>query len=632
MARKKKRQIRALFMLGTLVISTIIPLLVGLPIQVEAESTEAGGNDYCYVNVTDESGDDGTGVAPSDKVLTVPIKVKDENATGKAAMKEIADAIGKKLHIKPALVYAQMCQEAGPNGDSVLARQSKNFSGIKGSGGGIPTDGTGGEYQKFNTLSEYASRFAGILKNDGLENTNTPEDYVHKLKQMNYFTADEGSYLAGVKALMAGYYGDNPNGAGDAAGSGADSDSDSSKSGSWHKGDDDFAPDSLDTDFTQGFGDGSSGNQEDDSDTSGTDQVGGDWTQKGTPAYKNAKAIFDFLTKKMGFSGAGAAGAVGNAFAESGFNPKAKNPGGNVTGIFQWSSGGINGDRLHQGNFIKSDDDLTMENELKLTKYELDGSLASVKKSVGHATNPTDAAMDWVNNYERAPGQNEEGRKAAAVTAYKLFNGSSIKANDSLLGSGASDAANAGASSDSSSSSDNSSACSGQESSGKAGDWDWPFDDFNPDKDISSPFGMRDLGGSQFHDGIDIGLTSVSGKKIKAMHGGKVIKIDHEGYTQNDLGYYVIVKSPDGYYEIYQEFTFYDDDAQKDIKVKEGDTVNTGDEIGTMDPNAKNCTHIHVGICKGATMEESIAHSFDPNWKAWKDPVKVIKGENTDQK
>ncbi len=39
----------------------------------------------------------------------------------------------------------------------------------------------------------------------------------------------------------------------------------------------------------------------------------GSYTDKNSEEYKNAKGIFDTLTKEVGFSGAGAAGAIGNS-------------------------------------------------------------------------------------------------------------------------------------------------------------------------------------------------------------------------------------------------------------------------------------------------------------------------------
>lgn len=429
--RKQKNQLSAFFMLTVL---TVPFMLHSTALVARAEGTEAGITDYCYVGSDQDSGTDSS--SGGDKVETIPIKLADENLTGKAAMKEIADAVGKKLNISPALVYAQMCQETGPNGDSQEAVQDKNYGGIKGTGGGSAdvekgAGYAGGTYQKFNSLSDFASRFAAVLKNDGLEGAKTPEEYVHRLKMRRYFEAPESQYLAGVKALMAGYYGDTSSDASAASGD----DSDASGSGTWHKGDDSFAPDSLNTTWTTGYGTGDSQSEQTSPSATG---AGGDWTQPNSESYKTAKAIFDYFTKTLGFSGAGAAAVVGNAYAESGFNPKADN--GSHTGLFQWDTGG----RLRGGNIIRSSADLTVENELNLAKWELNNKFQSVKNSVGHATDAQSAAIDWLDHYEIAPGQAEAKRKAAAVQAYQLFDGASISANDSLLGSDSA-AADAGA-------------------------------------------------------------------------------------------------------------------------------------------------------------------------------------------
>ena len=159
----------------------------------------------------------------------------------------------------------------------------------------------------------------------------------------------------------------------------------------------------------------------------------------------NGKKIFDHLAKTDGFSGAGAAGAAGNAAQESQCNPTAYNPGGNVIGIFQWGNGGVNGDRFEKGGFCKNDDKSTwtIDNEMKLTDYELDHGYHGCKEKVGHETDPKEAAHIWAGSapdgFEGAAGQNEGARENYAQQAYDAFNGSSISANDSLLGASAGD-------------------------------------------------------------------------------------------------------------------------------------------------------------------------------------------------
>lgn len=587
--------------------SVVLPIMASG--SATAAVTESGADDFCYTGTSDADSD-GTGVAPKDKVDTIPITIEDENATGKAAMKEIADAIGKKLNILPALVYAQMAQESGANGDSYLAKTDKNYSGIKGEGGSVPTDGTGGTYQHFDSLSDYASRYAAILKNDGLSGMQTPEEYVHQLKNMNYFTDSEEHYLAGVKALMAGYYGDTSDGTSAVAGS---DESSSSSNGSWHKGDDDFPSDDLNTTFTNGFGSGGSKDDDSDStDTSGAQGVSGDWTKEGTEAYKNAKTIFDYFTKKLGFSGAGAAGVVGNVAIESSFNLMATN--GSHWGLFQWQAS-----RLAANNMNGNDaGTMTMDNQMKLVTMELNNGYKQVKSEVGHATSAEQAAHDWQYHFEVAPGQADEQRKANAIKAYQLFNGSSIEANDSLLGAG--DVANAGLADSTGDSKKTSSACSDQKAD--SGQWGWPF------KSIPStgPTGYEDgqqfgttsfqRQGGAFHDGFDFGSARYSGD-VLAIHDGTVYKVGESG---DGRGIRVDVKSDDGYYEIYQEAF----NSLSDVSVKEGDHVSVGDKIGTLTTN-----HLHLGISK-TEIEKAQSSAFKDDG-TWLDPIKVIKGENTDQ-
>lgn len=154
--------------------------------------------------------------------------------------------------------------------------------------------------------------------------------------------------------------------------------------------------------------------------------AGGDWTVKGTETYNNAKAIFDFMTQKVGMSGAGAAGVVGNALVESTFNPKASN--GTHFGLFQWTQ-----DRLESGGYIKSEDDKTVENELKVLKYELDHGYTTAKVKVGKESDPATAAKLWDDHFEKSGGQALDKRQAGAVKAYELFSGSNISSQDSLL-------------------------------------------------------------------------------------------------------------------------------------------------------------------------------------------------------
>lgn len=195
--------------------------------------------------------------------------------------------------------------------------------------------------------------------------------------------------------------------------------------------------------------DTSNGSTTDSGATSSGKGSGGDWLSKGSEANNNAQAIFDKLTKTVGFSGAGASGALAVAQRESKFQPDAVNTGGGVAGFFQWSgfSNNVNGNRITAEGSIKAGDKstLTTENELKLMVHELNGSFSKAKKSVGTATDPETGATNWTADYEGVALSDPQTKLPSllqdAKDAYQSFGGANIPANSALLGGsvGASD-------------------------------------------------------------------------------------------------------------------------------------------------------------------------------------------------
>ncbi|UZX32393.1 phage tail tip lysozyme [Lactobacillus helsingborgensis] len=176
----------------------------------------------------------------------------------------------------------------------------------------------------------------------------------------------------------------------------------------------------------------------------------GSWSQKGTKEYNIGKSLFNFLVKKEGFSGAGAAGAVAVGVRESSLNPAAINDKGGVAGIFQWSgfTNNVNGHRITNGGFIHAGkvSDLTLKNEIKLTSYELHHDFSSVRRVVGNAKSPQEAAKQWSVCYEGVAlsdsQTNEAQIQSDAKKAYRIFGGSGFKSNKSLLASAATSASN----------------------------------------------------------------------------------------------------------------------------------------------------------------------------------------------
>ena len=193
------------------------------------------------------------------------------------------------------------------------------------------------------------------------------------------------------------------------------------------------------------------------SDSSSSSSSSGNSTAPGDFKGEVATKVFDFLTNEIGFSGAGAAGALAVAYRESNFRLDAQNPGGGVAGIFQWSgfSNGKNGNRITSEGSIKAGDTstLTLENQLKLLKYELSNGYRKARDTVGRATDPVQAAKDWSLYYEGVSlddGQSKiDSITQWAGEACDAHNCHSVKADESKLGNN--DAVNA--SSDSSSSS-----------------------------------------------------------------------------------------------------------------------------------------------------------------------------------
>ena len=279
-------------------------------------------------------------------------------------------------------------------------------------------------------------------------------------------------------------------------------------------------------------------------------------------------------------------------------------------------------------NDPKSDKSWSVQNQGDVI---LNSAMSAVKRFLKETKGgaPEDAATAWMNIYELPAEINRirtnSSRRSGARKAYEIFGGANISGSDSILG-------DATGTADSGSNTQNDeNQCSTSSGDGAGGDWGWPFASIknnNPGLSAEQQFGYSASRTGNFHDGIDFGDARYGGQEIKAIHGGKVYKIGHKGYTQNDLGYYICVKSDDGYYEVYQEFAFSEAQAAKYIKVKEGDTVKTGDVIGTLPKNGSETSplvnHIHIGVSK-TEIDKAEGSAFSNNG-TWLDPVDLIKG------
>ena len=162
-----------------------------------------------------------------------------------------------------------------------------------------------------------------------------------------------------------------------------------------------------------------------------------------------------------------------------------------------------------------------------------------------------------------------------------------------------------------------------------SGEWAYPFKGMTyksakAQMDSAQAFGVHAGNGrkNNYHDGVDFGTAQHNGQAIRAIHGGKVVDIGFRGTTQNDIGGYVVTKSSDGWYIVYQEFVFSPSESDV-IKVKKGETVEAGETIGILSSSTGNVNHVHIGATK-QVWSKAISNSFS-SAGGWKDPLELIK-------
>lgn len=159
---------------------------------------------------------------------------------------------------------------------------------------------------------------------------------------------------------------------------------------------------------------------------------------------------------------------------------------------------------------------------------------------------------------------------------------------------------------------DEESECGG-DSGAVSGDWNWPFPDVGEGSFMDGQlFGTHPGNGrtNSYHDGLDFGSVDHPGSEVHAIHSGKVIKVSYAA----GLDCYVVTKGDDNLSIVYQEFT----KSKSNVKVKEGDTVKTGDIIGIRDSS-----HLHISITK-MPFDLAISHPWDSSG-GWLDPLETIR-------
>ena len=158
--------------------------------------------------------------------------------------------------------------------------------------------------------------------------------------------------------------------------------------------------------------------------------------------------------------------------------------------------------------------------------------------------------------------------------------------------------------------------------------WGWPFTGMTYKSALANSvlgqrFGNTRGGTTPFHDGWDFGTDHYNNRYVHAIHDGTVIKIDHQGTTQRDMGYYVVVKGNDNMTVIYQEFAFFAPDKGT-IKVHEGQHISVGQKIAYLTSNSQGVNHVHIGVTS-KNYHTAIANSWtSAEAGGWKNPVKWI--------
>lgn len=103
---------------------------------------------------------------------------------------------------------------------------------------------------------------------------------------------------------------------------------------------------------------------------------------------------------------------------------------------------------------------------------------------------------------------------------------------------------------------------------------------------VTSPRGYRNLGGTEYHGGLD--LVALEDKTIYAIADGTV---DATPYEANGFGYYVRQLLPDG------RRIYYGHMAEGSICVKPGQTIKRGDKLGTMGSTGRSTgAHTHIEL------------------------------------
>lgn len=157
--------------------------------------------------------------------------------------------------------------------------------------------------------------------------------------------------------------------------------------------------------------------------------IGADTTIKKASSDENREAIYEFMTKEMGFNTAAACGVLANIQMESSFRPTASviDTNGLISyGICQWN--GVRFEALQTFCAEQGYDYRTLEGQLHYLKYELEHSEASACSKVKNVENTAEGAYlagyNWARYFERCASIYHESRaKLARDTYWPIYGG-----------------------------------------------------------------------------------------------------------------------------------------------------------------------------------------------------------------
>lgn len=174
------------------------------------------------------------------------------------------------------------------------------------------------------------------------------------------------------------------------------------------------------------------------------------------PNVENSREIWDYL-KSLGLPEVVVAGIIGNFYAEggdqSGFDPDFHQQGGPAYGLAQWEPPRLGHLRDYAASIGKSEADLYVQ--LDFTYFEMTGTWPQGKEPQGPydytgdviaqnnldkilaSSSPEEAAIRFLDYFERAGVRAEQKRANAAASAFSDFTGTASEIGDCAAGGSA---------------------------------------------------------------------------------------------------------------------------------------------------------------------------------------------------